>query len=345
VWDVQTGTALLELKGFEGGITSLSFSPDDRRLVTVNRTDERKPGGGMTPGTVRVWDARLPKPVPDPVPDEEELAYRRLYTQPHLWRYRDRYFAAMAGGDDFAARFYLRLVPPEEHVALQVEAATLGAERAFAAGRSDEAVAHLATQSTLRPEDTLLSLRVAAWQAWLGQEKELAATRGRILAFARGTGDALTAESAALACGLLPAADKADLEAALALAHAVVKGGKRKGMGLLALGMVEYRCGDSEAADRTLLAAAEIAQSRPGLDQPICLLYRAMILFRQGKKDEARKLATEAVAKIPTMPWPTSADPRSPVNVNVAQISPQILILWLAHREAKALIGFEATPP
>ncbi len=46
--------------------------------------------------------------------DEEELAYRRLHTQPNLWRYREGYEAARATNDDFAARFYLNLLPPPE---------------------------------------------------------------------------------------------------------------------------------------------------------------------------------------------------------------------------------------
>src|SRR5262249_30342551 len=61
-----------------------------------------------------------------------------------------------------------------------------------AAGRVREAVPHLATLSAANPKDTVLSLKVATLQAWFGQDKELAATRRRILAFARGTDDADT---------------------------------------------------------------------------------------------------------------------------------------------------------
>ena len=55
----------------------------------------------------------------------------------------------------------------------------------------------------------MLSLKVAALQAWFGQEKELADTRQRILAFAKDTNDASTAERAAKACSILPSTDKA----------------------------------------------------------------------------------------------------------------------------------------
>ena len=84
------------------------------------------------------------------------------------------------------------------------------------AGRTREAVPLLATASAANPKDTLLSLKVAALQAWFGQDKEFAATRQRILAFAKGTNDAATAERAAKACSLVPSTDKAELEAALA---------------------------------------------------------------------------------------------------------------------------------
>jgi hypothetical protein len=47
-------------------------------------------------------------------PDEEELAYRRLHTKPNVGRYRDGYLAARAAQDEFAAAFYLKLLPPQE---------------------------------------------------------------------------------------------------------------------------------------------------------------------------------------------------------------------------------------
>ena len=74
--------------------------------------------------------------------------------------------------------------------------------------------------SAANPSDTMFSLKVAALQAWFGQEKELAATRQRVLAYANGTSEATTADRAAKACSLLPSTDKAVLEAVLALARA-----------------------------------------------------------------------------------------------------------------------------
>ena len=48
------------------------------------------------------------------VPDDEEIAYRRLHTRPNATRYRAGYLAARAARDDFAAAFYLNLIPPDE---------------------------------------------------------------------------------------------------------------------------------------------------------------------------------------------------------------------------------------
>ena len=85
------------------------------------------------------------------------------------------------------------------------------------AGRTREAIPYLVTASAANPADTVFSLKVAALQAWFGQEKELAETRQRILAFAKETTEAMTAECAAKACSILPSTDKGQLELALAL--------------------------------------------------------------------------------------------------------------------------------
>jgi len=67
---------------------------------------------------VYVWDAGTGKELPD----EEEIAYRRLHTAPNLGRYRKGYLAARAARDDFVANFYLNLVPPAERAALAAQA-------------------------------------------------------------------------------------------------------------------------------------------------------------------------------------------------------------------------------
>lgn len=60
-----------------------------------------------------------------------------------------------------------------------------------------------------------------------------------------------------------------------------------------------------------------------------------MSLFRQGKADEARALAAAAAAAM--KPWP--ADPQNPLAGGAEH---DHLILWLAYKEANALIPFDA---
>ena len=62
-----------------------------------------------------------------------------------------------------------------------------------------------------------------------------------------------------------------------------------------------------------------------------------MSLFRQGKENEARKLATEAAAKMKPLP----KDDKNPLADGATADD---LTLWLAYKEAKALIGFDAAP-
>ena len=63
-----------------------------------------------------------------------------------------------------------------------------------------------------------------------------------------------------------------------------------------------------------------------------------MSLFRQGKQEEARKLAAETATKMRPLP----KDAQNPL---ADQASPDDLILWLAYREARALIQFDTPPP
>src|SRR5262249_23695545 len=150
------------------------------------------------------------------------------------------------------------------------------------------------------PNDSLLFMKVAGLQAWFGQEKELAATKQRILAFARDTSDVHMANRAAKACSIRPSTDRVELEAALALARTGVSI-SRTDWNLVALGMAEYRSGDNAAAEQTLLAAAKAGPNN-ALATGIAAFYRAMSLFRQGKTDEARKLAIAAAAKMKPLP-------------------------------------------
>ena len=70
----------------------------------------------------------------------------------------------------------------------------------------------------------------------------------------------------------------------------------------------------------------------------ISAFYRAMSLFRQGKPDAARELANTAAAKMKPLP----GDENNPL---AGHVTPDDLVLWLAYKEAKALIKFDAAPP
>ena len=61
-----------------------------------------------------------------------------------------------------------------------------------------------------------------------------------------------------------------------------------------------------------------------------------MGLFRQGKTDLARKLFTEAAAKMKPLP----VDEQKPLASGADQDD---LIMWLAYKEAKAMLKLEAT--
>jgi tetratricopeptide (TPR) repeat protein len=342
VWDAQTGEPLLELKGNTNEVYSAAFSTDGTRIVTGAGTPYQ-------PGETKVWDAQSGaevkgEPVPPTVannwtspdgrlfanpegnrvelislqPDEVELSYRLLHTRPAVERYREGYEAARAARDDFAGRFYLDLL----------------ADGKLAAGRTQDALDRLAVLSSDNPQDTELCLTVAALQAWFGREKDLAATRRRALEYAKGFNDARHADCAARVCSIRPSSDQAELEAARAFADTAVKLSPG-GMGtLLGLGMAEYRSGHDATADKALLAAAKADPNDPTVTG-ISAFYRAIILFRQGKLDEARKLAITAAGKMKPVP----KDENNPL---AGDATLDDLVLWLAYKEAKALIPLGA---
>jgi tetratricopeptide (TPR) repeat protein len=200
------------------------------------------------------------------------------------------------------------------------------------AGRTRDAIPYLVKASIADPEDTLLVLKVAALQAWFGEEKELAATRQRLLAFAKDKqNDAVTMRRIAKACSIQPSADKSELEAALALTRKAVKL-EKNAFGLQILGMAEYRAGNDAAAVEALVAAEKSTGS--SRDRRIAEFYRAMSLFRQGKTDEARKVAIATAAKMKPLP----KDEQNPL---VEGADHDDLILWLAYKEARAVLKMD----
>src|SRR5262249_775023 len=138
-------------------------------------------------------------------------------------------------------------------------------------GQVDEAIACFNKVIELDPKLAgapnnlaLAYLHVVALQAWFGRDKEFAATRSQILAFAKDTNDWTVADRAAKACSILPATDKADLAAALALGRTAVQL-QSNGWTLLSLGMAEYRSGNDAAAQEAFLTAAKANPKTPSV--------------------------------------------------------------------------------
>ena len=182
-------------------------------------------------------------------------------------------------------------------------------------------------------------MKVAALQAWFGQDKELSSTCEKLLSLAKDTEGPAVAERAAKCCSLRQA-DAKLREAALVLARQAVDLGKNHSLFpwfQMTLGMAEYRSGHFAEADAALIAAATGGKDNPRV-VGTSAFYRAMGLFRQGKTDLARKLATEAAAKMKPLP----VDEQKPLEGGAGHDD---LIMWLAYKEAKAMIRFDATPP
>jgi hypothetical protein len=179
----------------------------------------------------------------------------------------------------------------------------------------------------------LQSLTVAATQAWLGQQMEYSATCDRVLELAKDAEEAGDAERAAKICSLRPS-DAETHEAALELARRAVELGKGHQLMFyfqMALGMAEYRCGHYTEADVALRAAAQLGEQDYYVSGTSAY-YRAMSLFKQGKEAEARKLASEAISKMKPLP----ADEQNPL---AGDDNADDLILWMAFKEASALLG------
>jgi hypothetical protein len=190
-------------------------------------------------------------------------------------------------------------------------------------------------------------MKLAALEAWLEQDKELAATCRWRLAWAKNTTNPETAGGVAKACCILPWSDQTQQEEVLALARTAVQLGKdSEGFPWhqMALGMAEYRSGHFPEADAALLAAAKSGHNSYYL-AGTSALYRAMSLFRQGKENEARQLALEAASKMRPLP---KDEQNSLAGISIGPDWDGVwfddLIFWLAYKEAKALIGFGAAP-
>ena len=96
----------------------------------------------------------------------------------------------------------------------------------------------------------------------------------------------------------------------------------------MALGMAEYRGGHFAAANTALTTAIKAGKDNPQI-AGTSAFYRGMSLFKQGKDEEARRLALEAAAKMKPLPQ----DDKKPL---VGGAGHDDLILWLACKERGA---------
>ena len=161
----------------------------------------------------------------------------------------------------------------------------------------------------------------------------------RALDFATGTSDPPTAERTAKICCLRSTQDKTRLGSALALARKAVDLGKNHNWlpwFQMALGMAEYRSGHFAEADAALIAAAAGGKDNPGV-VGTSAFYRAMSLFRQGKEKEALQLTIGAASEMKPLP----KDEKNPLRNNAGHDD---LIVWMAYKEARALIKPEPAP-
>jgi tetratricopeptide (TPR) repeat protein len=208
-------------------------------------------------------------------------------------------------------------------------------------GRGKDAIDVLAEFCRTHPADTVASLTLATWQAWFGQESDYESTRRRLVEQASGTEAVAKEECAAKAACLRPCTDASLLTNALNLA--------RKGVEIragtpwlprcqLSLGLAEYRNGQYTNAERTLILAEQTAGKIADIPAT-ARLFRAMSLFRQDRFEEARQLFSQAEAQM--IPFPQ--DENKPL-FKGDTASHDVMISWLAYKEAKALIEAPSAP-
>ncbi|HAB19257.1 MAG TPA: hypothetical protein DCE44_22870 [Verrucomicrobiales bacterium] len=211
---------------------------------------------------------------------------------------------------------------------------------------------------------SICALKVAALQVWFGNISDYATTCQWMLQRADRADQPDIANRVAKLISLRPTADRQSAAAALVLARRAVELG-RNNPSLpelqLSLSMAEYRSCNYVDADRIAAAALsgppdkfmeEMARQgvrsklmermHRSLTPPIDLhvsgtggFYRAMSLFQQGQTMKAREVFAEAEAKMKPLP----ADEKNPL---ADEATPDDLILWLAYKEAKAMLNSEA---
>jgi serine/threonine protein kinase/tetratricopeptide (TPR) repeat protein len=181
-------------------------------------------------------------------------------------------------------------------------------------------------------------LATATVYAWQGRQRDFAEVCRKAAAFAA---DATVPEylERAVKAACMRTIEPDQQLAYLELARRAVKFGEKSSIlpyFTTALGMAEYRAGRLAEADQTLAEAIK-AGARFKYVTGIASFYRAMALHQLGRTDEARKLSTTGTAAMK----PMRVDESNPLSGGTIHDD---LILLMAYKEAKGLIGFAAAP-
>lgn len=194
----------------------------------------------------------------------------------------------------------------------------------------------LAKASEGNPADTEAAMSLAALQLWFGQEDAYTNTRRRMLEWSEGSLDFQVAERVAKLASLYPNSDAMLLDATLTMAQtAEIRAPRPYSFVQMANGMAYYRAGNYQAADQSMKALVPGPASTGSVGSLIggtCGFYQAMSLFQQGRHDEAKQLYNATLATMKPFP----SDERNPLADGATHDD---LILWLASREAKALLN------
>ena len=281
-WDARTGTLLFDLKGHMGSAGLVWFGADGTRIVT---------GAGGMDQPAKVWDARTgeelkgepipPEPRPSKTspdgrilahavgshveliplqPDAEEMAYRLLLARPNFGRYREGYEAARAAADDFAAKFYLELLPPPERT--RVRAETIVAPLFARSHLREDVLAALQAQPAAEPEIQAACLTLA--ETWPESAGGCSNGAWRLIRH--------------------PGQPQANYRRGLRLAETACRLAPDNGRFRNTLGVAQYRAGLNAEALATLMRSNELNKEK----DPVDLAFLALVQHRLGQSEKAR---------------------------------------------------------
>ena len=309
LWDSDSHQELLNLEGEGSIIGAVRFSQDGRHLLAVN--DD---------GLAQLWTA----------PSMDEISSQTKARADEIRREMALYL-----GFEEARMTQAKSVLGYQHA--HVAFATRTLQHLLASnGRARDAVALEPFPAGVNEGEILDHARIGGLQLWFGLDDDYNTTRRALLDRVKDTASARVAERAGKACSLLPFDDPAQAESVITLSAKAVRldeDPKLKRWSLLALGMGEYR------AARYMQALDHLRQAEAMADataKPITLLagfYRAMALHQLGRRAEARELFAQTAASNTAMPTPPHR-----VLEGHRTIEVDLLIAWMAHREAQQLI-------